>query len=62
MSDRVTWEGCPICGEPAAVGWVTLVGRDAGAASEDPMEFDCPSRCDLTVDEMRRAFGKPVQP
>ena len=43
MSDRVTWEGCPICGEPAAVGWVTLVGREVGAGSEDPVEFDCPS-------------------
>jgi hypothetical protein len=40
---------------------VTRVGRDAGGGSEDPVEFDCPSRCLLTVDEMRRAFGKLVQ-
>jgi hypothetical protein len=62
MSERVTWEGCPTCGKPAAVGWAAPVGNEAGDGSAYPLEFDCPSRCQLTADELSRAFGKPEAP
>jgi hypothetical protein len=56
MSDRVTWERCPRCGGSAAVGWI------AGSANREPaqdlpMEFDCPSGCDLDFEELRGSFG-----
>jgi hypothetical protein len=34
-SERVTWEDCPVCGRPAAVGWV----------DRHLVEFDCPGGC-----------------
>jgi hypothetical protein len=34
-SERVTWEACPMCGRPAAVGWL---GRA-------PIGSDCPFGC-----------------
>ena len=37
--ERVTWEDCPACERPAAVGWVG--GR--------PVEFDCPGGCRLST-------------
>src|SRR5438445_11830388 len=36
-SERVTWEDCPNCGRPAAVGWL----------NGHPIEFDCPAGCSL---------------
>jgi len=42
-SERVTWENCPNCGRPAAVGW--LNGR--------PIEFDCPAGCSLDSAEVQ---------
>jgi hypothetical protein len=41
-SERITWEPCPGCGQPAAVGW--LDGR--------PVEFDCPDGCLVSVDQL----------
>jgi hypothetical protein len=46
VSERVTWETCPECRRPAAVGWV----------DGDPVEFDCPQECTLTADELRAVF------
>ena len=46
MSERVTWETCPECRRPAAVGWV----------DGDPVEFDCPRECTLPAGELRTAF------
>jgi hypothetical protein len=40
-SERVTWEECPGCREPAAVGW--WQGR--------PVEFDCPRGCQVSLDQ-----------
>jgi hypothetical protein len=44
MSERVTWADCPLCGEPAAVGWETVMGRN-GTAREEVVEFDCVDGC-----------------
>jgi hypothetical protein len=43
MSDRVTWEICPCCGLPAAVGWL----------DDSPVEFDCLAGCTLTEDQVQ---------
>jgi hypothetical protein len=42
MSDSITWEQCPSCCRPAAVGWLDGV----------PVEFDCPAGCSLTEDQL----------
>jgi hypothetical protein len=34
-SERITWETCPSCGQPAAVGW----------SGTRPVEFDCMKGC-----------------
>jgi hypothetical protein len=46
VSERVTWETCPGCRRPAAVGWM----------DGDPVEFDCPRECTLSAGELRAAF------
>jgi hypothetical protein len=47
-SERVTWETCPTCGRSAAVGWLDRI----------PVEFDCPSGCQVTGAEfVRRTRG-----
>jgi hypothetical protein len=46
LSERVTWETCPGCRRPAAVGWV----------DGDPVGFDCPRECTLSAGELRAAF------
>jgi hypothetical protein len=46
VSERVTWETCPECRRPAAVGWV----------DRDPVEFDCPRECTLSAAELRATF------
>lgn len=51
MSDRVTWETCPVCHRPAAVGWI-----DGG-----PVEFDCPAGCRLNAEQVR-AFADRRRP
>jgi hypothetical protein len=42
-SDRITWETCPVCGRPAAVGWL-----DVQAA-----EFDCTAGCLPSIAQVR---------
>ncbi|TFV87109.1 hypothetical protein E4P40_11820 [Blastococcus sp. CT_GayMR20] len=49
-SEWITWELCPRCGDRAAVGW-----RDAGQFV-DPIEFDCPTGCRLTICQLVRTF------
>lgn len=51
MSDSVTWETCPNCHRPAAVGWQN------GMA----VEFDCPAGCSITRDQVR-AFADQRRP
>ena len=46
VSERVTWETCPECRRPAAVGW----------ADGNPVEFDCPRECTLPVAGLLAAF------
>jgi hypothetical protein len=46
VSERVTWEICPECRRPAAVGWV----------DGSPVQFDCPRGCTLPVAELRAVF------
>jgi len=41
-SERITWEDCPACGGPVAVGW--LDGH--------PSEVDCAGGCRLRVDQV----------
>jgi hypothetical protein len=42
-SERVTWENCPSCQRPAAVGW--MEGR--------AVEFDCPGGCSPSPAQVR---------
>ena len=53
-NERVTWEDCPNCRRPAAVGWIH--GR--------PTEFDCPGGCRLSArqidDFAARRYRAPV--
>ncbi len=58
MSERVTWERCPSCGAPAAVGWHPTVPHGGEPAREDPVEFDCTSGCLVTVSEIVHAFSQ----
>ena len=50
VSERVTWETCPSCGRPAAVGWV----------GEQPVEFDCPGRCWVSVKHVLALASDPT--
>jgi hypothetical protein len=49
-SQWITWEVCPRCGDPAAVGW-----SDAGRFV-DPIEFDCLKGCRVNIGELVRTF------
>jgi len=51
-SERVTWEECPSCGEPAAVGW--WHGR--------PVEFDCPEGCRVSLEQLEPSGVLPEPP
>ena len=51
MSESISWETCPICLRPAAVGWRN--GR--------PVEFDCPARCRLDLTQLS-AFAERRRP
>ena len=42
MSERLTWESCPSCGERAAVGWT----------NNEVVEADCYSECELTEEHL----------
>jgi hypothetical protein len=57
VSERVTWEACPCCSGPAAVGW-TRVHLVAGPPRETPVEFDCPRGCQPTPGELSRLIGR----
>lgn len=50
-SDVVTWEACPDCAAPAALGWV---GRTV-------VEIDCVSGCELP-DALRDAVVRTAAP
>jgi hypothetical protein len=53
ISERVTWEDCPTCGRPAAVGWV----------DKHLVEFDCPGGCRMSEEQsevLRTRFGRPA--
>jgi hypothetical protein len=56
VSDRVTWETCPRCGQSAALGWTTIRWITGDPLLELPVEFACPSDCDITEEE-RRMLG-----
>jgi hypothetical protein len=56
MSERITWEACPVCGSIAAVGWGSTESVD-GPAHQGPTEFDCPKGCRLSQRELTRAFA-----
>ena len=64
MSERITWEPCPVCGSSAAVGWAATATSEAtpeatpeARPQDDPVEFDCPNGCRLSVRELARAFA-----
>jgi hypothetical protein len=57
MSERVTWEACPRCGERAAVGW-EQVCLSTGPAREVPVELDCAGGCQPTLGELSRLFDR----
>jgi hypothetical protein len=51
-TERVTWEYCPNCRKPAAVGW----------SSGRPIGFDCPHGCRLSagqVEGLTASVGRP---
>lgn len=50
MSERITWEMCPICGRRAALGWV----HDGGV--ERPVEMDCTTGCRLKAPRLADVF------
>ncbi len=49
MSERITWEQCPSCGDTAAVGWI----RD------EPVEYDCVRNCNLTQEQKATLRRRP---
>ena len=57
MSDRITWEHCPVCGSTAAVGWACVSTPDGHTVQTGPIEFDCPTGCHLSELELARAFA-----
>ena len=59
MSERITWEPCPVCGSKAAVGWDSTTKTEATpeAQRQDPVEFDCPNGCRLSARELAQAFA-----
>ncbi len=50
--ESVTWEDCPHCRRPAAVGWVG--GR--------PTEFDCPRGCRLSTEQLHALAARRARP
>jgi hypothetical protein len=45
VSEWITWRPCPLCGSPAALGWVSVIRGDGGPAAHVPVEFDCSGGC-----------------
>ena len=62
MSERVTWEACCSCGEPAAVGWAPEARIGSARGRNRPVEFDCVAGCPVGVDELAAAYGLPRRP
>ena len=56
VSDQVTWEKCPQCGNSAAVGWVKVREITGPTVVWMPAECDCPTGCDLTEHDRLVAF------
>lgn len=52
MSERVTWEPCPHCGDLAALGW----------AGDEVAEFDCRAGCELSNEQMAELRRRGRQP
>jgi len=57
MSDRVTWETCPSCGRPPAVGWTTVLWIDGKSVTEIPEEYDGTSGCRIDPEQLRHTFN-----
>ena len=52
MSEKVTWEKCPGCAGPVALGWV----------GHTVTEIDCAAGCELTEshrESLRRGAAQP---
>ncbi len=49
MSERITWERCPGCGDAAAVGW----------AGDRPVEIDCLQGCVIPPASLAELAGRP---
>lgn len=58
MTERITWETCPVCGATAAVGWTgDPQHRTDRFTRAEPTEFDCLAGCSLSAVELLRAFA-----
>lgn len=54
MSERISWETCPRCGSPAALGWAPSAASARRSDGEElPVEFDCTAGCTLNAAELR---------
>jgi hypothetical protein len=56
VSERVSWEVCPRCGRLAAVGWVAVPGGDGAPCGSRPVEFDCPTGCQVGLDVLAQVY------
>lgn len=61
MSEHVTWDVCLRCGRLAAVGWVPVVRSGGTPAENRPVEFDCPTGCQVGLDALDQAYGLPAR-
>jgi hypothetical protein len=50
MSDHVTWEICPDCGQLAVVGWASD-GVSGAPAGIRPVGFHCRTGCRVSPEE-----------
>ena len=60
MSERITWETCPECGDTAAVGWRLRTSENMHGQSEEPVEADCPNSCTLSAGQVQE-FGDALR-
>jgi hypothetical protein len=56
MSERVTWEACPRCGSPAAVGWARVPMAADAPGECRPVEFDCVAGCHVELDVLTQVY------
>lgn len=61
MTERVTWETCPMCGGRVAVGWQPTESSPSDA-QEVPVEFDCLNGCSLTSEQLAHFTVVPAHP